>query len=167
VWTRVLGMLFAIGALLIGGCGSDGEGGDLTSLGEGVTRQIAGNWTGKLQQQGLAPFEVAVDIATDGKGRVAYTGIECSGGWTLDSVQTSTPPRYLFTEEIRKGSGGSCKGTGRVLLSPIQGYAPNEPAYNRVNYRFTGGGVTSVGLLHRTDPKSVARVFDQAGVHPP
>jgi hypothetical protein len=163
---RVLGLLFAMGALLMAGC-SDGDGGDLTSPGEGVTRQIAGNWSGTLHQHGLAPFEIAVDMGADSTGQVAYTGIECGGEWDLDSVQASLPPRYLFTEQITKGTGGTCKGTGTVSLSPIQGHSPNEPAYNRLNYRFTGGGVTSRGLLHRTDPDGVARVFDQAGVGPP
>ena len=164
---RGLALLFAIGTLLIAGCGSDGGSVNVTARGEGVTRQIGGNWTGKLHQQGLARFEVAVDIATDGTGRVAYTGIECAGRWSLDSVQPATPPRYLFTETIKEGAGGSCKGTGRVSLAPIQGHAPNEPAYNRLNYSFTGGGVASRGLLHRTDPEHLAPIFKQAGVTPP
>jgi hypothetical protein len=162
-----LGLLCAIGALLAGGCGNAGESSDVTSPGEGITRQIAGRWTGELRQEGLKPFEVAVDIGSDGGGLVAYTGIDCGGEWTLEEVRPSTPPRYRFTEKITKGVGGNCKGTGTVSLAPIQGHAPNRPAYNRLNYSFTGGGVTSLGLLHRTDPAHLGPVFKRAGVTPP
>ena len=164
---RGLGLLSVIGALLIGGCGSDAGSSDVTAPGEGTTRQISGRWTGTLHQEGLKPFEVAADIGTDGSGEIAYTGIECGGDWTLDEVRPSIPPGYVFTEEIREGAGGNCKGTGRVSLSPIQGNSPNRPAYNRMNYQFTGGGVTSRGLLHRTDTAHLAPVFKQAGVTPP
>jgi hypothetical protein len=167
VSARGLGLLLAIGALLISGCGDDASSSDVTAPGEGITRQIAGRWTGKLHQKGLRPFEVAVDIGSDGNGEVAYTGIECGGEWALDEVQPSTPPRYRFTEEIREGAGGSCKGTGTVSLAPIQGHAPNRPAYNRMNYSFTGGGVTSRGLIHRTDSAHLAPVFKEAGVQAP
>jgi hypothetical protein len=164
---RLIALAFSL-SLLLAGCGDD-DAGDGTTLGnlEGITRQIAGGWTGKLRQKGLAPFEIAVDIAADGTGQVAYTGIECGGEWTLDGVQPSTPPRYLFTEEIKEGAGGACKGTGTVSLSPIQGHAPNRPAYTRMNYRFTGGGVTSRGLLRRTHSAGLAPVFEEAGVSPP
>jgi hypothetical protein len=155
--------------LLLGGCGSDGTGGEEPGQGneEGITRQIAGGWTGKLRQGGLAPFEIAVDITADGMGQVAYTGIRCGGGWTLDDVLTSIPPRYLFTEEIDEGAGGTCKGSGAVSLSPVQSHSPNRPAYTRLNYSFTGGGVTSRGLLHRAHGAGLAPVFRQAGLTPP
>jgi hypothetical protein len=164
--TREISLLFAIGALLLAGCGNGGST-DVTAPGEGITRQISGRWTGVLHQQGLNPFQVGVDIGADGNAKVAYTGIECGGDWTLDQVRPSTPPRYLFTEQISEGVGGNCKGTGRVTLAPIQGHAPNQPAYNRVNYQFTGGGVTSLGLLHRTDQAHLAPVFKEAGVTGP
>jgi hypothetical protein len=164
---RGLALLFALCALLIAGCTDDeGSGGTTLSNVEGITRQIAGRWTGALHQKGLAPFKVAADIGADGKGRVAYTGIECGGDWTLDQVEPVTPPHYLFKEAIEEGSGGSCKGTGTVTLSPIQSHSPNSPAYNRLNYEFTGGGVTSRGLLHRTDLAHLTPVFRQAGVSP-
>jgi hypothetical protein len=155
--------------LLIGGCGGDGNAGGEPGQGteDGITRQIAGGWTGELHQKGLAPFEIAVDIASDGTGQVAYTGIECGGGWTLDDVLTSIPPRYLFIEDIEKGSGRTCKGTGTVSLAPIQRHSPNRPAYTRLNYSFTGGGVTSRGLLHRAHTAGLATVFRQAGLPPP
>lgn len=166
--SRGLALLFALAALLITGCTDDEAGGGTTLSGvDGITRQIAGRWTGKLHQKGLAPFQIAVDIGADGTGRVAYTDIACGGDWTLDQVQPFTPPQYLFAEEIKEGSGGTCKGTGRVSLSPIQSHSPNSPAYNRLNYEFTGGGVTSRGLLHRTDVAGLAPVFKQAGVTPP
>ena len=168
MWTRGLGLLFAAVALVVGGCGSGGNADDLTGLGnsQGITRQIANAWAGKLHQSGLAPFKIAVDITASGEGRVAYTGIGCGGDWTLQGVQPSTPPRYLFTEEITEGAGGSCKGRGTVTLSPIQNHAPNRPAYTRMNYSFTGGGVTSRGLLHRIHAGDLAPVFKEARVTP-
>lgn len=161
--------LLTLGVPLLIGCGSAGNPDDLTGLGnsEGITRQIAGEWAGKLHQSGLAPFKIAVDITADGEGRVAYTGIECGGDWTLDGVQPAMPPRYLFTEEIDQGVGGSCKGRGTVTLSPIQNHSPNRPAYTRINFSFTGGGVTSRGLLHRIHAGEEAPVFKRAGVTPP
>ena len=164
---RGLALLLAIGALLSAGCGNGGESSAVTAPGEGITRQISGRWTGTLHQEGLKPFEIAVDIGSDGMARVAYTGIECGGDWSLDQVRPSVPPRYDFTEQIKEGAGGNCRGTGRVSLSPIQGHSPNRPAYNRVNYQFTGGGVTSRGLLHRTDIAHLAPVFKEAGVSRP
>jgi hypothetical protein len=167
VSVRGLVLLFAIGTLLIAGCGNGGDSSAVTAPGEGITRQIGGRWTGQLHQQGLKPFEIAVDIGSDGNGEVAYTGIDCGGHWTLDGVQPTVPPRYRFTETITAGAGGNCKGTGTVTLAPIQGHAPNRPAYNRLNYSFTGGGVTSRGLLHRTDPAHLTPIFKEAGVSPP
>jgi hypothetical protein len=160
-------LLLAIGALLSAGCGNGGESSAVTAPGEGITRQISGRWTGTLHQEGLKPFEVAVDIGSDGNGQVAYTGIECGGEWSLDEVRPSVPPRYRFTEKITEGAGGNCKGSGTVELTPIQGHSPNRPAYNRMNYSFTGAGVTSRGLLHRTDTAHLTPIFRQAGVRPP
>jgi hypothetical protein len=160
--------IFAL-VLLMAGCGGVNDTGEpgVTGAELGLTRQISGNWTGKLHQKGQPPFKIAVDIGADSTAQVAYSGIECGGGWTLDGVQTSVPPRYLFTEEIKKGAGGTCKGTGTVSISPIQGNSPSEPAYNQLSYEFSGGGVTSRGLLHRTDPAGIARIFDKAGLQPP
>ena len=143
---RGLALPLAFAVLLIGGCSNNGSG-DVTTLNN--TRQIAGGWSGELRQQGLAPFGMAVDIGGDGTGRVAYTGLKCGGGWTLDGSQPSSPP-YLH-QKIREVRG-ACKGTGTVTLSPIQRHAPNGPAYTRINYLFAGGGVTSRGLLHRVRP---------------
>jgi hypothetical protein len=164
VLVRGLTLLLAFVALLIGGCSND-DSGDVTTLNN--TRQIAGGWTGELRQQGLAPFGMAVDIGADGTGWVAYTGLKCGGGWTLEGSQPSSPPRYIYTERIKEGSGGACKGTGTVTLSPIQRHSPNGPAYTRLNYLFAGGGVTSRGLLHRVHAAELAPVFKQAGVGSP
>jgi hypothetical protein len=160
--------LFILGIVALSGCGSSGPGGG-TSINnaEGVTRNIAGSWTATLHQQGMEPFQVGVTIAANGEARVAYTGIRCGGDWTLDRAEPSTPPRYLFTETITAGAGGSCKGTGAVSLSPIQRHSPNEPAYTRLNYRFVGGGVTSLGLLRRSHDPALLPLFKQAGVTPP
>jgi hypothetical protein len=154
---------------VLAGCGSGGNPGAEAgiSVGEGVTRQISGRWTGDLRQQGLEPFEIGVDIGADSTAKVAYTGIQCGGDWTLDRAEASTPPRYLFTETIDEGAGGTCKGTGMVSLVPIQRHAANGPAYIQMNYTFTGGGVTSQGLLHRTDASHLAPVFKEAGLTSP
>jgi len=151
------------------GCGGGADAGEPGASGSeiGLTRQISGRWTGTLHQDGLRPFRIAVDLGADSAAEVAYTGIQCGGGWKLDGVETSVPPRYLFTEQISEGAGDACKGTGTVSLSPIQSQAPNEPAYNRLDYRFTGGGVTSSGLLHRTDTPHLRAVFKKGGVGGP
>ena len=150
------------------GCsGNDGSEPGGTDSETGLTRQISGDWTGTLHQKGLPPFGIGVDIGPDSTAQVAYSGIECGGEWTLDGVQTSTPPLYTFTEQINEGGGGSCKGTGAVSISPIQGHSPSEPAYVRLNYQFTGGGVTSRGRLHRTDLAGLDAVFHQAGLKSP
>jgi hypothetical protein len=158
--------LLALGIPLLIGCGSGGNPNDLTPLGnsQGVTRQIAGEWSGKLHQKGLPPFKVAVKITPSGGGQVAYTGIRCGGKWTLSEVASSIPPQYRFTEKITQGASSKCKGKGIVSLLPIQGFSPNEPAYKRMNYSFSGGGVSSRGLLHRVHAGAEAAVFRQAGV---
>ena len=108
---RGLALLFALCALLIGGCTDDeGSGGTTLSDVQGITRQIAGRWTGALHQKGLAPFKAAADIGADGNGHVAYTGIRCGGDWTLDEVHQPPPPDYLFREEITEGAGGHLQG---------------------------------------------------------
>jgi hypothetical protein len=162
---RGLVSLLAIGVLLLAGCGSNDDA-SLTTRGQGITRQIAGSWTARLHQKGLEPFKIAVHIAPDGDGRVAYTGIECGGDWTLETVRPTLPPTYIFKERINEGAGGKCKGTGTVTLSPIQRHAPQGPGYTRMNYSFTGGGVTSRGLLRRAHPGDVAPVFRKVGVKP-
>jgi len=160
--------VLALGIPLLAGCGGDGSADDLTALGssQGITRQIAGEWSGKLHQRGIPPFTVAVKITPSGGGQVAYTGIRCGGEWTLTDVVPSTPPEYNFTEKITRGARGRCKGRGSVSLLPIQGFSPNEPAYKRMNYSFSGGGVSSRGLLHRVHAGAEAAVFKQAGVAP-
>ena len=166
---REITLLFALGVVLLAGCGNGQSAGQEAgvSSGEGVTRQISGRWKGTLHQEGLKPFEIGVDIGADSTAKVAYTGIQCGGDWSLDKAEASTPPRYLFTETIDEGAGGSCKGRGRVSLEPIQRHAPNGPAYLQMNYSFTGGGVTSTGLLHRTDASHLSPVFKESGVaHP-
>jgi hypothetical protein len=157
-----------LGILILSGCGH-GEPGDGTSINnaEGVTRNIAGSWIATLHQEGLPPFQIGVTIAANGRARVAYTGIRCGGDWNLDQAVPSIPPRYVFTETITEGAGGDCKGTGTVSLSPIQRHSPNEPAYTRLNYRFTGGGVSSLGLLRRSHDPALLPLFKEARVTPP
>jgi hypothetical protein len=158
--------LLALGIVVLAGCSSNGSASEEPGQGtnQGISRQIAGRWTGRLHQQGLRPFDIAVRIGTNGLARVAYTGIECGGDWTFSRVTTTAPPQYRFIETIEEGAGKKCKGTGKVDLSPIQNNTPNEPAYTRLGYRFTGGGVTSAGVLHRTDIEHLGPIFKEAGV---
>jgi hypothetical protein len=159
-------LLLALGIVVLAGCGSSGSASEEPGQGanQGISRQIAGRWTGKLHQKGLAPFDVAVRIGSNGLARVAYTGIECGGDWNFSHVSASAPPRYRFIERIEEGAGQTCKGVGKVSLAPIQSGVPNEPAYKRLKYRFTGGGVTSSGTLHRTDIEHLGPIFKEAGV---
>ena len=153
-----------------GGVNDSGEpGGGNTDTQAAAARQISGNWRGTLHQAKLPPFQIAVDISSGSTAQVAYTGIKCGGDWDLDQVQAPSPSHYVyvFTERIDRGAGGSCKGTGKVSVSPIQRQVPNEPAYQQMDYRFTGGGVTSTGLIHRTDPEHIHAIFKQAGVPAP
>ena len=146
-------------ALLIVGCGS---GGSDAAQGK-AAKPIAGDWIGTLKQKGLAPFRIAVQIEPSGEGRVAYTGIECGGTWTMQpEILGSRPPIYGFDERIEEGVGGECKGSGDVSIQP-ELIAPKTI----LHYDFAGGGVKSHGLIHRTSAEALKPVFDQAGVDPP
>lgn len=158
MFVRWLALAVASGVLLIAGCGSDGSS---SSHAANSTKEIAGDWTGTLHQKGLRSFRVAVQIQADGTGKVAYTGIECGGTWELHEVFDSRPPKYGFTETIDEGAGGACKGSGDVTVQP------DLVASNRLHYKFTGGGVTSTGLLHLTDDAGLKPVFDEADVSQP
>jgi hypothetical protein len=70
---------------------------------------------------------------------VHYTGIECSGHWTLLGQGVRD---YRFREVIDRGQGGSCKGVGTVRVIPDGEY---------LDYEFRGGGVESHGVLSRVD----------------
>jgi hypothetical protein len=159
VLVRRLIALLAVLPLLLAGCGGD----DNDSGGGTAARPIAGDWIGTLKQKGLAPFRIAVQIEPSGSGRVAYTGIECGGTWTMQpEILGSDPPQYGFDEQIEEGVGGNCKGSGDVSIQP-DAIAPSEV----LDYAFTGGGVTSRGFLHKTDAAGLKPVFDEAGVTPP
>jgi hypothetical protein len=165
VAVRRLLALIAMSALVVAGCGSSGSDGTTSTpaIKNGATKEISGPWTGKLAQSGLAPFQIAVLIGPDGTGRVAYTGIECGGRWTLKRTLASSPPAgYTFRETITQGVGGECKGIGEVGIGP---HPPGDP--ETLGYAFTGGGVSSKGTLHKTGPARLKPVFDEAGVTPP
>ena len=154
--------LLVLVAVAVAGCGSEDDGGKTTTRVQ-LTPLLAGDWTGTLTQKGLAPFRIAVRISSDGTGRVAYTSIECVGSWIVKNVLASSPPAaYNFRERITEGAGGKCKGEGVVSIAPEPRQAPKE-----LGYGFTGGGVSSRGVLHRTDSAGLKPVFDQAGVEPP
>jgi hypothetical protein len=159
VLARRLSIPLALTLLLIAGCGDGDDGSSGTG---GMSTGIAGEWTGKLKQKGIAPFQVAARIDAVGSGQVTYTGIECGGSWTSKHPLSSDAPYYKIEERINKGAGGECKGRGIVELHP-RGPEPGAP----LEYAFTGGGVTSRGVLHRTDAAGIRSVFEQAGIQPP
>lgn len=102
--------------------------------------EIRGEWRGRLEQQGLKPFEVQATIRSFRKSAdnpVHYTGIDCSGNWTFLSQGVKD---YRFREVIDRGGGGTCKGVGTVRLIPDGDF---------LEYRFRGGGVESHGVLSR------------------
>jgi hypothetical protein len=144
-------------AALLAGCGEKEENLSSTTATAPDAASIAGDWTGELTQAGLKPFQVAVRIEPPGSvvSRVAYTGIACAGEW---APQQATDV-FVFTETITAGSGGKCKGTGTVTLTP--------QTADSLAYVFSGGGVQSSGVLARTDAAGLAPVFQQAGVAPP
>jgi hypothetical protein len=145
---------------LLAGCGEKEENLDGGATTSNPTAEIAGDWTGQLTQKGLAPFQVAVRIEASGTGQVAYTGINCGGTWTQSAAPVaSTGATFSFEETIDRGAGGTCKGSGSVVLT--------HDANDSMSYRFTGGGVTSRGVLQRTDVAGLRPVFEQTGIAPP
>ena len=106
---------------------------------QGLPQAVQGQWRGTLDQQGIKPFPINVAIvsATEPKRNVVRYGgeIDCSGTWTYLDAEG---PQVRFRERIESGSGGKCKGTGTVTVEPRDG---------RLDYRFTGGGISSTGVL--------------------
>jgi hypothetical protein len=153
---RWLGAALVVVALAIAGCGGGDDGGGSTSTAafKGGTMKIQGPWAGQLTQAGLPPFNVAV-LIVGGRGKVAYTGIDCAGDWQL--TDGGDPgPTYVFRETINRGAGAACKGSGTVHLE--------EFAPKRLRYRFEGGGVTSGGILRPAPTPAWAAIFREAGV---
>jgi hypothetical protein len=130
-------------AVLIGiaGCGASGTEDASTSAGRADV--LAGQWRGRLHQQGLEPFTVTATIASpsgSAGNEVHYTGIDCSGRWSFLGSRGSD---HRFREVIDRGRGGKCKGVGTVSLT-------TTTSPDRLDYEFRGGGVTSRGTLRRT-----------------
>jgi hypothetical protein len=158
--------LLAILALTTMGLASCGEEDEPDEDSAGAPRELTGDWTGQLTQEGLPPFAIAVRIEphdSSSPTRVAYTGIDCGGTWRSSGTLESNPPQHLFTEEIDQGAGGNCKGSGGVKLIP----RPGKNQSTRLQYEFDGGGITSRGVLSRTNEAGLRTVFEEAGVPPP
>ena len=136
----------ALAAAVISGCGEKEEPPVQPSptTENDVLADISGAWEGELEQKGLKPFHARAVIRSPEDSRqstVQYTGIDCSGTWTVMDVKGET---VNFLERIDSGEGGECEGTGRVEITP-------EPGEERLAYEFRGGGVESSGTLHRVD----------------
>jgi hypothetical protein len=164
VLVRWLVLISAL-TLFVAGCGSGDN--DTTTeptpaINGGKARAVAGDWTGHLHQEGLAPFRIAVRIEPSGNGQVAYTGIDCAGEWKPRGIMEPQSHYYDFVERITRGAGSQCKGTGRVNT-----YLDATLGEQRLDYEFKGGGVTSRGFLRRTDAAGLKPIFDEAGVTPP
>jgi hypothetical protein len=136
-------------AVLAAGCGEKSEP-DLSEVPppaqpkpptppQGLPQAVTGHWQGTLEQKGVKPFPITVAIvsATDSKRNVVRYGgeIGCSGTWTYLDADGA---QVRFREHIDSASGGKCKGTGTVTV---------EARNAKLDFRFSGGGVTSSGVL--------------------
>jgi hypothetical protein len=102
---------------------------------------LRGTWHGKLHQRGLEPFTVTVTIGSlhdASRNRVRYSGLDCRGTWDYLGSRRGL---FSFREVITAGKSDTCKGAGTVRLRPL--------SVNALRYRFTGGGVTSAGVIRR------------------
>ncbi len=105
---------------------------------------VKGTWTGTLTQRESPDFKVTATIRSfnrfTARNSVRYGApLNCRGHWRFLGSKGST---YRFRETITSGDSSSCKGSGTVVLR-----AKSDP--ERLEYRFTGGGVTSRGTLRR------------------
>jgi hypothetical protein len=147
--TAWLALALATASAAVAGCGGSGGGystsGTASSERAGAApppaaRFVIGRWQGRLHERGLAPFRIAVTVrslATTAVNEVHYTGIDCGGHWTYLGATGTT---VRFREVIDSGRSSACKGVGEVTLIRLGG---------RLQYRFSGGGVVSRGLLSR------------------
>ena len=150
----LIARLAALAALtaLLAGCGEKSEP-DLSDVPpppqpkpatppQGLPQAVQGHWRGTLDQKGIKPFPitVAIESATDAKANVVHYGgeIDCSGTWTYLDAEG---PQVHFRERIDSGAGGKCKGTGSVTVEPRNG---------KLDYRFSGGGISSSGVLSQS-----------------
>ena len=109
----------------------------------GLPAAVKGLWAGTLSQKGVKPFPIRVRIvsAAEPKRNVVHYGgqIDCSGRWAYAGA---SGPTVRFRETIDRGSGGRCKGSGEVGVTP--------GSRGMLRYEFRGGGVHSTGVLrHR------------------
>jgi hypothetical protein len=111
------------------------------SAGAFTGTDLKGTWHGELHQAGLKPFTVTVTIRSLHDARrnpVRYSGLDCTGTWAYQGARSG---RFRFREVITAGRSDTCKGAGTVSLVPLSAAA--------LGYRFSGGGVTSAGVIRR------------------
>ncbi|MBJ7331167.1 MAG: hypothetical protein JHC95_14820 [Solirubrobacteraceae bacterium] len=106
-----------------------------------AAKSMKGKWRGTLSQKMTPPFTVTVDIRSfdrfEGRNPVKYGApLNCTGHWRYTGAEGNV---YRFKETITGGKSDTCKGTGRIRITWTDD--------DRLQYRFTGGGVTSTGTL--------------------
>lgn len=132
-------LALAFSGVVLGACGGSASGTSSSSP-PPAARFVLGRWHGELQQRGLAPFQVAVTVgslSSSAANRVRYSGLGCGGHWTYLGTSGAT---VRFREDIDSGRSSKCKGTGLITLNR------EGP---RLHYKFSGGGVVSLGVLSR------------------
>jgi hypothetical protein len=104
--------------------------------------ELKGTWHGELRQTGLKPFTVTVTIRSlhdANRNPVRYSGLDCTGTWAF--LGSDGGGRFRFREVITAGKSPTCKGAGTVSLVALSAGA--------LSYRFSGGGVSSAGVIRR------------------
>lgn len=106
---------------------------------------IKGTWSGTLTQRMMPPFTVTVTIRSfnryTARNPVRYGApLNCRGHWRYLGRKDGA---WRFRETITSGDSPTCKGSGTVTL--------RSAGDDRLRYRFSGGGVTSTGVLQARD----------------
>jgi hypothetical protein len=117
--------------------------GDAGSVGYLEPRGLSGWWTGRITQDGLGAISARIRVVGVRPGQMAgasdYSAPLSCGGTLVP--RGGTQQRAVFDEEIARSSSTVCVGSGTTTLA--------LRADGRMDYRWTGGGAVSVGVLRR------------------